>query len=73
MIADIMTNKKFSSQLKSYLLDVENWIYLLYLSHSLIFSIPKGIRLKSTHYLIMKIHNKRELKSNGTNHSADID
>ena len=34
------------------------------------FSIPKEVRLTSTHYLITKIHNKREL---GNYHSADID
>ena len=37
------------------------------------FSIPKEVRLNSTHYLITKIHNKRELQQIGINHSADID
>ena len=37
------------------------------------FSLPKEIRLNSTHHLIMKIHNKRELKNTAINHSADID
>ena len=37
------------------------------------FSVPKEIRLNSTHYLIMKIHNKRELQQIAINHSADID
>ena len=37
------------------------------------FSFPKEVRLNSTHYLIMKIHNKRELKNIAINHSADID
>ena len=37
------------------------------------FSIPKDIRLNSTHYLIMKINNKRELQNIAINHSADID
>ena len=37
-----------------------------------IFSVPKEIRLNSTHYLIMKIHNKRELQNIATNLSADI-
>ena len=31
------------------------------------------IRLNSTHYLIIKISNKRELKNIAINHSADID
>ena len=37
------------------------------------FSVPKEVTFNSTHYLIMKIHNKRELKNLATNHSADID
>ena len=37
------------------------------------FSVPKDVRLNSTHYLIMKINNKRELKNIAINHSADID
>ena len=37
------------------------------------FSVPKEVRLNSTHYLIMKIHNRRELQNIAFNHSADID
>ena len=37
------------------------------------FSVPKEVRLNSTHYLIMKIHKKRELQQIAINHSADID
>ena len=37
------------------------------------FRVPKEIRLNSTNYLIMKIHNKRELQHIAINHSADID
>ena len=37
------------------------------------FSFPKDVRLNSTHYLIMKINNKRELQNIAFNHSADID
>ena len=37
------------------------------------FSVPKDIKLNATHYLIMKIHNKRELQNITFNHSADID
>ena len=36
-------------------------------------SVPKDVRLNSTHYLIMKINNKRELQNIAINHSADID
>ena len=37
------------------------------------FNVPKDVRLNSTHYLIMKINNKRELQNIAINHSADID
>ena len=37
------------------------------------FSVPKDVRLNSTHYLIMKISNKRELENIARSHSADID
>ena len=37
------------------------------------FSVPKEVRLHSTHYLIKKINNKRELQNIAINHSADID
>ena len=37
------------------------------------FSVPEEVKLNSTHYLIMKIHNKRELQQISVNHSADID
>ena len=37
------------------------------------FSVPKDIRLNSTHYLIMKINNKRELQNIAINQSAYID
>ena len=37
------------------------------------FSVPENVRLNSTHYLIMKINNKKELQNIAINHSADID
>ena len=36
------------------------------------FCVPKEVRLNSTHYLIMKIHNKTELQQTAINHSADF-
>ena len=37
------------------------------------FSVPKEVRLNCAHYLIMRIHNKRELQNIAINYSADID
>ena len=37
------------------------------------FFVPKDVRLNSTHYLIMKDNNKRELQNIAINHCTDID
>ena len=37
------------------------------------YSVPKDVRLNSTHYLIMKINNRKELQNVAINHSVDID
>ena len=36
------------------------------------FYVPKDVKLNSTHYLFMKINNKRQLQNIAINHSADI-
>ena len=43
------------------------------LSQNLFFFVLKEVRLNSTHYEIMMIHNKRELQQIAINCSADID
>ena len=73
MIADIMTNKKFQSIIKDLFIRCRKQnISLVFITQSY-FSVPKDVRLNSTHYLIMKINNKRELQNIAINHSADID
>ena len=47
-------------------------ISLVFITQSYL-AVPKSIRLNSTHYLIMKIPNKRELQQMPFNHSSDID
>ena len=47
-------------------------ISLVFITQSY-FSVPKDVKLNSTHYLIMKINNKKELQNTGINHSANID
>ena len=73
MIADIMTNKKFQSIIKELFIRCRKLnISLVFITQSY-FSVPKDVRLNSTHYLIMKINNKRELQNIAINHSAEID
>ena len=47
-------------------------ISLVFITQSY-FSVPKDVKLNSTHYLIMKINNKKELQNIAINCSADID
>ena len=73
MIADIMTNKRFQAIIKELFIRCRKLnISLAFITQSY-FSVPKDVRLNSTHYLIMKINNKRELQNIAINHSADID
>ena len=73
MIVDIMTNKKFQAIIKDLFIRCRKLnISLVFITQSY-FSVPKEVRLNFTHYLIMKIHNKRELQNTDIDHSADID
>ena len=73
MITDIMTNKKFQSIIKELFIRCRKInISLVFITQSY-FSVPKYVRLNSTHYFIMKINNKRELQNIAITHSADID
>ena len=73
MIADIMDNRKFHAIIKELLIRCRKLnISLVSITQSY-FSVPKDVRLNSTHYLIMKINNRRELQNIATDHSADID
>ena len=73
MIADIMTNKKFQSIIKELFIRCRKLNISLVFITQFYFSVPKDVRLNSTHYLIMKINKKRELQNIAVNHSADID
>ena len=73
MIADIMTNERFQAIIKELFIRCRKLnISLVFITQSY-FSIPKDVRLNTTHYFIMKINNKRELQNIAINHSADID
>ena len=73
MIVDITTNEKFQTIIKKFFIRRRKLnISLVFITQSY-FSIPKDVRLNSTHYFIMKINNKRELQNIAINHFADID
>ena len=68
-----MTNKTFQSIIKELFIRCRKLdISLVFITQSY-FSVPKDIRLNSTHYLIMKINHRKELQNIAINHSAGID
>ena len=76
MIADVNPNKKFQAielfQVKELFFRSRKLnISLAFITQSY-FLVPKEVRLNSMHYLIMKIHNKRQLQYIAINHSAAI-
>ena len=73
MIEDITTNRKFQSIIKELFIRCRKLNKSLVFITQSYFRVPKEVRLKSTHYLTMKIHNRRDLQQIAINHSADID
>ena len=68
-----MSNKKFQAIIKELFIRCRKLnISLVFITQSYFF-VPKDVRLNSTHYLIMKINNRREFQNIALNHSADID
>ena len=73
MIADIMGNKKFQAIIKELFIKCRKLnISLVFITQSY-FSVPKDVRVNSTHYLIMKINNRKKLQNIAINHSGDTD
>ena len=72
MVADIMDNKKFQAIIKELFIRCRKLdISLVSISQSY-FRIPEDVGLNSTHYLIMKINNRKELQNIARDHSSDI-
>ena len=66
-----MANKKFQSIIKDLFIRCRKLnISLVFITQSS-FSFPNT--LPNTHYLIMKIHSRRELRQIAIDHSTDID
>ena len=73
MVADIMTNKKSQAIIKELFIRYRKLNISFVFITQYYFSVPKEARLNSTHYLIMKINNRKDLQQIATDHSADID
>ena len=73
MVADILNNKKCQAIIRELFIRCRKLnISLVFITQSY-FSVPKDVRLNSTHYLIMKINNRKELQNIAINILADID
>ena len=73
IIADIVTNKKFQAAVEELFIRCRKLNILFVFITQSYFSVPKDVRLNSTHYLITKIYNNKEVQNIAINHSADID
>ena len=73
MIADIATKKIFQFIVKELFIRCRKQNISFAFITQFYFSVPKDVRLNSTHYLIIKINNKKELQNVAINYSSDID
>ena len=71
MIADMLSDKKLNQKTELFIRGRKINISLVFITQSF-FDVPKNIRINSTHYIVMKIPNKRELQQIAFNHSSDI-
>ena len=73
MIADMINNKKLNPVVTELIIRGRKVnISIVFITQSY-FTVPKDVRLNSTHFVIMKTPNKRELQQIALNHSPDID
>ena len=73
MIADIMRSEKFKAIVKELFIRCKKLnISIVFITKSY-FRTPKDARLNSTHYILMKIGNKKELKSITKENSGHLD
>ena len=73
MIADMVSNKILNSIVTELFIRGRKLnISFLFVTQSY-FTVPKNIRLNSTHYFVMKIPNKRKLQQIPFSHLSDID
>ena len=71
MIADMIHNKKLNSIVTALFITGRKLNISVFITQSY-FKVPKDVRLNTTHFLISKIPNKRELQQIVINHSSDI-
>ena len=73
MIADIVRSEKFKAIVKELFIRCGKLNISIVFITQFYFRDPKDLRLNSTHYILMKIGNKKELKSIAEEHSGHLD
>ena len=73
LIADMLSNKIFNPIVTELFTRARKLNISLAFITQPYFSLPKNIRLKSTHYSVMKVPNKQELEQIALKNSSDID
>ena len=73
MIADIMRSEKFKATVKELFIRCRKLNTSIVFIRQSYFRTPKDARLNSTHYILMKIGNKKELKSIAEENSGHLD
>ena len=72
-ISHVMSDKKAQQILKELSIRCGKLNISICFSTQSYFSVPKDVRLNCTHYILLKLNNKRKLQNIAINHSADID
>ena len=65
---DILSNKKINPTVTELFIGARKQNISLDFITKTYFAVPKGIRLNSIHYFVMKIPNKKELQQTASNH-----
>ena len=73
LIADMLSNKIFNPIVTELFTRARKLNISLAFITQPYFSLPKNIRLNSTHYSVMKVPNKQELEQIALKNSSDID
>ena len=73
LIADMLSNKIFNPIVTELFTRARKLNISLAVITQSNFSVPKNIRLNSTHYSVMKVPNKQELEQIALKNSSDID
>ena len=73
MIANMLSNRNINPIVTELFFEWrKSNISLVFITESY-FTVPKNISLNSTHYIVMKIRNKREIPQIAFNHWLDIE